>query len=75
MYKTPNEGYQMLEDMGVHNLQWNPDKRMMQKRTTINSVDHEANEEVAALRANQKAVEKKIWSFNFFYAFYAGGMW
>ena len=60
MYKTPNEGYQMLEDMAVHNLEWNPDKRMMQNRTTINSVDHEASEEVAALRANRKELEKKI---------------
>ena len=60
MYKTPNQGYQMLVDMIVHNLEWNPDKKMMQKRTTINSVDHEVSEEMAALRANQKALEKKI---------------
>ena len=53
MYKNPNEGYQMLEDMAIHNLEWNPDKRMMRK-------DHEASEEVAALRANQKELEKKI---------------
>ena len=52
MYKTPNQGYQMLEDMVVHNLEWNPDKRMMHKRTTINSLDDEASEEVAALRAH-----------------------
>ena len=59
MYKTRNQGYQMLEDMAVHNIQWNLDKRMMQKRTTINSLDHEASEEVGALCANQKALEKK----------------
>ena len=59
LYKTPNQGYQMLEDMSVHNLEWNPDKRMMQKRTTINSLDHESSEEVATLRANQKALEKQ----------------
>ena len=60
MYKTPNQGYQLLEDMIVHNLEWNPDKRVMQKRTNVNSVDHNPSEEVAALRANQKSLKRKI---------------
>jgi hypothetical protein len=60
MYKTPNQGYQMLEDMSVHNLEWNPDKRMMQKKTHINSLDHESSKEVAALHTNQKVLEKEI---------------
>ena len=60
MYKTPNQGYQMLEDMSIHNLEWNPDKRMMQKRTHVNSMEQYSSEEVASLCANQKVFEKNI---------------
>ena len=50
----------MLEDMSTHNLEWNPDKRMMQKRTHVTSLDQDSSEEVASLRANQKVLEKTI---------------
>ena len=50
----------MLEDMSIHNLEWNPDKRMMQNRTHVNSMEQDSSEEVASLRANQKVLEKKI---------------
>ena len=61
MYKTPAEGYQMLEDMMIHNIEWTPDKRMAQRRFTGNiSTDCDSNEEVTALCTSQKALKKKI---------------
>ena len=46
--------------MAIHNLEWNPENRAMQKKTNVNSVDHDPSKEVAVLHANQKAPERKI---------------
>ena len=60
MYKAPNQGYQLHEDMDVHNLEWNPDKRIMQNKINVNSMEHDPTEELASLRVNQKVLEQKI---------------
>ena len=59
LYKTPNEAYKLLEDMSIHNLDWNLDKRSI-SRQTLKHVQNNDNEEVAVLKNNQKVLERKI---------------
>jgi len=60
MYKTPNQRYQLLEDVTIHNLEWSPDKRAMQKRINVNSVDHDPSEEVAALVVITRQMKERL---------------
>ena len=52
LYKTLNQGYQLLEDLTIHNLEWMFEKKSTQKRAFINAVDHESTKDVASLRHN-----------------------
>ncbi|KAJ9556291.1 hypothetical protein OSB04_010905 [Centaurea solstitialis] len=61
MYKTPVQGYQMLEDMLIHNIDWTPDKRANTRNLTESvSFGYDLNDEVATMKNNQVKLERKM---------------
>ena len=60
LYKTQNQGYQLLRDLTIHNIELMPKKKTTLKGASINIVDHESTEDVASILHNQRALERKI---------------
>ncbi|KAJ9547367.1 hypothetical protein OSB04_019910 [Centaurea solstitialis] len=61
MYKTPTEGYKLLEDMLIHNIYWRTDKRLQIPRMTGKiSTDFDPSDELAAMKNQQVKFERKI---------------
>ncbi|KAJ9556458.1 hypothetical protein OSB04_011072 [Centaurea solstitialis] len=51
MYKTPTEGYKLLEDMLIHNIDWRTDKRLQIPRMAGKiSTDFDPSDELAAMK-------------------------
>ncbi|KAJ9541619.1 hypothetical protein OSB04_028125 [Centaurea solstitialis] len=54
MYKTPTEGYKLLEDMLIHNIDWRTDKRLQIPRMAGKiSTDFDPFDELAAMKNQQ----------------------
>ncbi|KAJ9553182.1 hypothetical protein OSB04_017227 [Centaurea solstitialis] len=54
MYKTPTEGYKLLEDMLIHNIDWRTDKRLQIPRMARKiSTDFDPSDELAAMKTNR----------------------
>ncbi|KAJ9542943.1 LOW QUALITY PROTEIN: hypothetical protein OSB04_029449 [Centaurea solstitialis] len=54
MYKTPTQGYNLLEDMLIHNIDWKLDKRLqIPKLAGKISTDFDPSEELAAMKNKQ----------------------
>ncbi|KAJ9556835.1 hypothetical protein OSB04_011449 [Centaurea solstitialis] len=61
MYKTPTEGYKLLEDMLIHNIDWRTDKRLQIPRMAGKiSTDFDPSDELAAMKNQQVKFERKI---------------
>ncbi|KAJ9544348.1 hypothetical protein OSB04_024055 [Centaurea solstitialis] len=61
MYKTPTEGYKLLEDMLIHNIDWRTDKRLQIPRMAGKiSTDFDPSDEIAAVKNQQVKFERKI---------------
>ncbi|KAJ9561910.1 hypothetical protein OSB04_007070 [Centaurea solstitialis] len=61
MYKTPTEGYKLLEDMLIHNIDWRTDKRLQIPRIAGKiSTDFDPSDELAAMKNQQVKFERKI---------------
>ncbi|KAJ9541917.1 hypothetical protein OSB04_028423 [Centaurea solstitialis] len=61
MYKTPTQGYTLLEDMLFHNIDWESDKRLqIPKLAGKISTDFDPSEELAAMKNKQVRFERKI---------------
>ncbi|KAJ9547388.1 hypothetical protein OSB04_019931 [Centaurea solstitialis] len=61
MYKTPTEGYKLLEDMLIHNIDWRTDKRLQTPRMAGRiSTDFDPSDELAAMKNQQVKFERKI---------------
>ncbi|KAJ9544826.1 hypothetical protein OSB04_024533 [Centaurea solstitialis] len=61
MYKTPTEGYKLLEDMLIHNIDWRTDKRLQILRMAgKSSTDFDPSDELAAMKNQQVKFERKI---------------
>ncbi|KAJ9557932.1 hypothetical protein OSB04_012546 [Centaurea solstitialis] len=61
MYKTPTEGYKLLEDMLIHNIDWRTDKRLQIPRMAGKiSTDYDPSDELAAMKNQQVKFERKI---------------
>ncbi|KAJ9535556.1 hypothetical protein OSB04_un001308 [Centaurea solstitialis] len=61
MYKTPTEGYKLLEDMLIHNINWRTDKRLQIPRMAGKiSTDFDPSDELAAMKNQQVKFERKI---------------
>ncbi|KAJ9566925.1 hypothetical protein OSB04_002891 [Centaurea solstitialis] len=61
MYKTPTEGYKLLEDMLIHNIDWRTDKRLQIPRMAGKiSTDFDPSDELAAMKNQQVRFERKI---------------
>ncbi|KAJ9544513.1 hypothetical protein OSB04_024220 [Centaurea solstitialis] len=61
MYKTPTEGYKLLEDMLIHNIDWRTDKRLQIPRMAGKiSSDFDPSDELAAMKNQQVKFERKI---------------
>ncbi|KAJ9546902.1 hypothetical protein OSB04_019445 [Centaurea solstitialis] len=61
MYKTPTEGYKLLEDMLIHNIDWRTDKRLQIPRLAEKiSTDFDPSDELAAMKNQQVKFEHKI---------------
>ncbi|KAJ9542481.1 hypothetical protein OSB04_028987 [Centaurea solstitialis] len=61
MYKTPTEGYKLLEDMLIHNIDWRTDKRLQIPRMAEKiSTDFDPSDELAAMKNQQVKFERKI---------------
>ncbi|KAJ9539390.1 hypothetical protein OSB04_032123 [Centaurea solstitialis] len=54
MYKTPTEGYKLLEDMLIHNIDWRTDKRLQIPRMAGKiSTDFDPSDEIVAVKNQQ----------------------
>ncbi|KAJ9557349.1 hypothetical protein OSB04_011963 [Centaurea solstitialis] len=61
MYKTPTEGYKLLKDMLIHNIDWRTDKRLQIPRMAGKiSTDFDPSDELAAMKNQQVKFERKI---------------
>ncbi|KAJ9566930.1 hypothetical protein OSB04_002896 [Centaurea solstitialis] len=61
MYKTPTEGYKLLEDMLIHNIDWRTDKRFQIPRMAGKiSTDFDPSDELAAMKNQQVKFVRKI---------------
>ncbi|KAJ9563017.1 hypothetical protein OSB04_008177 [Centaurea solstitialis] len=61
MYKTPTQGYTLLEDMLIHNIDWKSDKRLhIPKLAGKISINFDPSEELAAMKNKQVRFERKI---------------
>ncbi|KAJ9544329.1 hypothetical protein OSB04_024036 [Centaurea solstitialis] len=61
MYKMPTEGYKLLEDMLIHNIDWRTDKRLQIPRMAGKiSTDFDPSDELAAMKNQQVRFECKI---------------
>ncbi|KAJ9557142.1 hypothetical protein OSB04_011756 [Centaurea solstitialis] len=61
MYKMPTEGYKLLEDMLIHNIDWRTDKRLQIPRMAGKiSTDFDPSDELAAMKNQQVKFEHKI---------------
>ncbi|KAJ9542101.1 hypothetical protein OSB04_028607 [Centaurea solstitialis] len=61
MYKTPTEGYKLLEDMLIHNIDWRTDKCLQIPRMAGKiSTDFDPSDELAAMKNQQVKFERKI---------------
>ncbi|KAJ9552529.1 hypothetical protein OSB04_016574 [Centaurea solstitialis] len=61
MYKTPMEGYKLLEDMLIHNIDWRTDKRLQIPRMAGKiSTDFDPSDELATMKNQQVKFERKI---------------
>ncbi|KAJ9545123.1 hypothetical protein OSB04_024830 [Centaurea solstitialis] len=61
MYKTPTEGYKLLEDMLIHNIDWRTDKRLQIPRMAGKiSADFDPSDKLAAMKNQQVKFERKI---------------
>ncbi|KAJ9558444.1 hypothetical protein OSB04_013058 [Centaurea solstitialis] len=61
MYKTPTEGYKLLEDMLIHNIDWRTDKRLQIPRMAGKiSTEFDPSDELAAMKNQQVKFECKI---------------
>ncbi|KAJ9542012.1 hypothetical protein OSB04_028518 [Centaurea solstitialis] len=61
MCKTPTEGYKLLEDMLIHNIDWRTDKRLQIPRMAGKiSTDFDPSDELAAMKNLQVKFERKI---------------
>ncbi|KAJ9552790.1 hypothetical protein OSB04_016835 [Centaurea solstitialis] len=59
MYKTPTEGYRLLEDMLIHNIDWRTDKRLQIPRMAGKiSTDFDPSDELAAMKNQQVGCEE-----------------
>ncbi|KAJ9566571.1 hypothetical protein OSB04_002537 [Centaurea solstitialis] len=59
MYKTPTEGYKLLEDMLIHNIDWRTDKRLQIPRMAGKiSTDFDPSDELAAMKNQQVGCEE-----------------
>ncbi|KAJ9546664.1 hypothetical protein OSB04_019207 [Centaurea solstitialis] len=59
MYKTPTEGYKLLEDMLIHNIDWRTDKRLQIPRIAGKiSTDFDPSDELAAMKNQQVGCEE-----------------
>ncbi|KAJ9542802.1 hypothetical protein OSB04_029308 [Centaurea solstitialis] len=54
MYKTPTQGYNLLEDMLIHNIDWKSDKRLQTPKLVGKiSTEFDPSEELAAMKNKQ----------------------
>ncbi|KAJ9566530.1 hypothetical protein OSB04_002496 [Centaurea solstitialis] len=59
MYKTPTQGYNLLEDMLIHNIDWKLDKRLhVPKFAGKVSTDFDPTDEIAAMKNKQVGCEE-----------------
>ncbi|KAJ9544752.1 hypothetical protein OSB04_024459 [Centaurea solstitialis] len=59
MYKTPTQGYNLLEDMLIHNIDWKSDKRLhIPKMAGKISTEFDPSEELAAMKNKQVVCEE-----------------
>ncbi|KAJ9538009.1 hypothetical protein OSB04_030742 [Centaurea solstitialis] len=59
MYKTPTEGYKLLEDMLIHNIDWRTDKRLQIPRMAGKILtDFDPSDELAAMKNQQVGCEE-----------------
>ncbi|KAJ9538828.1 hypothetical protein OSB04_031561 [Centaurea solstitialis] len=59
MYKTPTEGYKLLEDMLIHNIDWRTDKLLQIPRMAGKiSTDFDPSDELAAMKNQQVGCEE-----------------
>ena len=57
MYKTPIQGYQLLGDLSLHNLEWTCEEEI---KGDVCSAKHNSQNEVALLLKHQKHLERQI---------------
>ena len=60
MYMTPTQGYQLLEDLTFHSLEWTYEEEVKSAKGIICSMNHSPQGEVALLLKHQKRLERKI---------------
>ncbi|KAJ9542879.1 hypothetical protein OSB04_029385 [Centaurea solstitialis] len=60
MYKTPTQGYNLLEDMLIHNIDWKLDKRLHVPRFSRKVSDFDPTDEISVMKNKQVRFEKKI---------------
>ncbi|KAJ9542220.1 hypothetical protein OSB04_028726 [Centaurea solstitialis] len=60
MYKTPKQGYTLLEDILIHNIDWRSDKRLQVPKFTGKVSNFDPTDEIAAMKNKQVRFEKKI---------------
>ncbi|KAJ9546639.1 hypothetical protein OSB04_019182 [Centaurea solstitialis] len=59
MYKTPTQGYNLLEDMLIHNIDWKSDKRLhIPKLAGKISTEFDPSDELAAMKNKQVGCEE-----------------